>query len=966
VKPEPELMKKYYYAAIGYLRYLIFSAVILMIMAIQVFSQTGSIKGQIEDSETGEPLIGATVLMQGTTKGAVTDVDGNYIIKEVNAGTYNLVISYVSYEQQILRVEVAQNAAVALNIALVPSSVEVDAVKIVANKRNDTEMALISNMRVGNIVANGISRQQISRSQDKDASEVISRVPGVTVRDGRFINVRGLDERYNVVNLNGVATPSSEADRRAFSFDMLPSSLIDNLVLLKTPAPEIPADFAGAMVQIQTKNTVENNSFEVSYNTGYRYNTTFNEFYTYKGGKTDWLGFDDGTRKLPADFPATPGEFRDQLVENPDENAKARITALGRAFSKTWSPEKRQSLPDQSFSFTLNRKFLLGKVSVGNITSVGYSTGDQYREVFRAGYQAYDVENDRPDTAFYFNDDIYSTKTKINGLFNWLFVFGNNQKIEFRNFFNNYADKKTILRLGRDNYGGIDKAGSELSFQSRAIYSGQLSGNFNFRQAKSKLDLTLGYNYTDNFQPDIRRIEMNKNENNDIYSLSFNFNADPKMLGRLYLTNYEHIYMGSLNYSHTFQAGNIAPIFKAGFLTEHKSREFVARNIGFAFSNAFTFNWNLAYQPIDSVFQDKNINFTDGIKIDESTNPTDSYKASNELYAAYAALDFPLGKLRIYGGLRVEKNTQILEGMIATTIPYKVNNDFLDFFPSVNMTYNVNEKSLLRFAWGKTVNRPEFREISMQSYYDFEQKATIYGNPELTNAYIQNVDVRYEFFPSNGDVITAGGFYKHFKNPIEAHLESGQSGWNYGYDNAREANSYGLEIDLRKSLSALESRDGLLRMLRHMVLVFNVALIKSELRVDTTTDVNARETVRQMQGQSPYIINTGLFYDNPNRGLMISMLYNVIGPRIMFVGDKDDPHVYQMPRHLIDITLHKKLGNHVMLKAGIKDLFNQPVELRQNERVQLIPVSGNFADRVQRTQVYKPSSSFMIGLVLSF
>jgi hypothetical protein len=924
-------------------------------------AQTGTVKGKISDAETGETLIGATVLIQGTTKGTITDVDGNFLLKDIEPGNYNLVISYVSYEQIIQRVDIKKGLVEEFVFSLHPSSVEVDAVKITANKRTDTEMSMISSLKSSNVVANGISKQQISRSQDKDASEVIGRVPGVTVRDGRFINVRGLDERYNVVLLNSTSAPSSESDRRAFSFDMIPSSLIDNLLLYKTPSPEIPADFAGAVVAIQTKNTVDNNSIDFSYGTGYRYNTTFEKFQTYEGGKTDWLGFDDGTRALPKGFPSTEEEFRN-IADNPDETAKAKITEWGQAYNKIWTPQQKKAIPDQSFSLTMNRKFLLGKVSAGNVTSIGYSTGDQFREVFRAGYQAYNVALDQPDTGYYFNDDIYSTKTKLNGLFNWIVIFGNNQKIEFRNFFNQYSDKQTILREGRDNYGGLDKRGTELSFQSRMIYSGQVGGYFNFRQSQINLNWTLGYSYTNKFQPDIRRLEMNKDDAGK-YALSFNFNADPKMIGRLHLSNHENIYFGTLNYAHKISFAGVKPEIKTGILIERKDREFSGRNIGYAISS-LPFNWDLAYQPIDSVFQDKNINFNGGLKIDESSNPTDSYVASNELYAAYAGINLPEGKLKVYTGLRVEMNIQMLEGQKDDRSAYKVDNDFTDFFPSLNMSYNFSDRSLLRFAYGRTINRPEFREISLQSYYDFEEKATIYGNPKLKNAYIQNLDFRYEFFPANGDMVTLGMFYKRFQNPIEAHLVEAGSGRNYTFDNADLAQSYGVEIDLRKSLTALENADNLLRTLRHVIVVFNLALIKSELHSD---ELNAREPVREMQGQSPYIINTGLFYENAKRGLMISALYNIIGPRLMFVGDLDEPHIIQMPRNLIDITVNKKIGKHITLKLGIKDLFNQPVELRQNERIQLVAgASDRVAKRVQRTQVYKPSSSFTAGFSLNF
>jgi hypothetical protein len=942
---------------------------ILMTLLILIFgvadisAQNGIIKGKIVDKSTGEPLIGATVLIQGTMKGTVTDLDGNYKLDDISKGNYNIVVSYVSYQQQIQHVEISGNTVSEMNFGLESSSVELDAVKVTANKRNDTELSLISSIRGGNIVASGISKQQISRSQDKDASEVVSRVSGVTIRDGRFINVRGLDERYNVVTLNGLIAPSSESDRRAFSFDMLPSALIDNLIIYKTPAPEIPADFAGAVIQIQTRNTIDANSTEISYGTGYRYNTTFNKFYTYKGGKTDWLGFDDGTRALPSGFPGSEQEFR-EIADNPDEADKAKLIGWGRAFNKIWSPDSKTAVPDQSVSFTMNRRFLIGRVSAGNITSLGYSTGQQYRQVFRAGYQAYDYVNDKPDTAYYFNDDIYSTKVKFNVLSNWLFVFGNNQHIEFRNFFNQFGDKTTLLRNGRDNYGGINKRGTELGFVSRSIYSGQVSGSFNLRQSLSTLNWSLGYNYTSKNQPDTRRIEMNGADDSELYSLSFNFNADPKMVGRLYLKNHENIYAGTVNYVHKLQWKSFVPEIRTGVMVEFKDREFAARNIGFAISNVLNFNWNLVYQPIDSVFQDKNINYTDGLKIDESTDPTDSYTAFNRYMAGYVGFNLPFKKLTLYTGVRAEYDEQVLKGYDRSGKEFTINNHQIDLFPSLNVSYNFNDKSLVRFAYGRTVNRPEFREISLQAYYDFEEKATIYGDTALSNAYIQNYDLRFEYFPNNGDFITIGGFYKNFRNPIEAHLVEAGSGRNYTFDNAEMAESFGIELDLRKSLTFLENSDNLLRGLRHVVIVFNTTLIKSRLH---STDPNAREDVRQMQGQSPYIINTGLFYDNPKNGLMISVLYNIIGPRLMFVGDNKTPHIMQMPRNLIDITVNKKLGKYVTLKLGVKDLFNQPVELRQNERIQLISgVSDSYAKRVQRTQIYKPSSSFTAGISVKF
>lgn len=935
--------------------------VVFLFLQTSLLAQNGSVKGVIRDSQTGESLIGASILIQGTTKGTITDLDGNFVLENVQAGDYNLVISYVSYEQMIQRTTVKKGETLELNIDLKPVQVELGEVKVIATRRTDTEMSMISSIRSGNVVASGISRQQISRSQDKDASEVISRVPGVTIRDGKYINVRGLDERYNVVWLNGTPAPSSEADKRAFTFDMIPSSMIDNIILLKTPAPEIPADFAGAVVQIQTKNTVDVNSAEISYSAAFRQQTTFSDFYTYEGGKYDWLGFDDGTRALPADFP-DPVAFRD-LADNPSPEDRDLITKLGREFNKEWTPSLSQARPDQSLMFGLNRKFLLGKISIGNVTSVNYSYSSQTREVFRAAYQVFDVVNNRPDTANYFTDQNYASRIRLGGLFNWVFVFGNNQKIEFRNFFNQLSDKVTVNRLGRDFYGGSYISANELSFQSRSIYSGQLSGNQNFRNSLINLEWSLGYGYSNNLQPDITRNEKTRNEDAEPGSPfvnAINFNADPKLLGRLNLKNYEHSYVAAVNYSHKVPLKGFVPEIKTGVYIETKDRDFTARNIGFAIANTSTFDWQLLYAPLDTLFLDRNINYTTGIKVDESTNLLDSYEASNDLYAGYFGINIPLRKIKVYAGVRYESNIQKL-----SSGDILVDNGLQDFFPSVNATYNVTEKSLIRLAYGRTINRPEFREIAPFTYYSFEEKASISGNPDLKNAYIDNLEVRFEFFPTLGDFITFGGFYKKFSNPIEAELYEIGSGLNYRYDNAPAATSFGLELDLRKSLTSLETKSNFLRAFRHLVFVFNSAIIRSEVKTDNSVD--ERGPTRRMQGQAPYIVNMGVFYDNPSNKLMISLLYNVIGERMMYVGNINKPHIYQTPRNLLDLTVTKRIGKYFSIKGGIKDILNQPYRLNQYEDApEFIGDTELSRKHTQTIRDYRYGRLFSLGLSMNF
>jgi hypothetical protein len=291
-----------------------------LIVSVSGMAQNGIIKGTITDANTKETLIGATVVLQGTTTGAISDFDGNFLIEKVAKGSYNLVVSYISYDNQIIRAEVGEGAETIVNIELKPASIDIDEVQIVAKRRDNTEVSMLSNLKAGSLIVSGITAQQISKSQDKDAAEVIRRVPGITITDGRFVIVRGLVERYNSVMLNGATAPSFEADKRAFSFDAIPSGLIDNILIYKSPAPELPADFAGAAIDIRTKNVADVNSFSLSYGTKYVQNASFNkDFQTHEGSKTDWLGWDDGSRDLPAGVPGAQDFASLYVWPNADE-----------------------------------------------------------------------------------------------------------------------------------------------------------------------------------------------------------------------------------------------------------------------------------------------------------------------------------------------------------------------------------------------------------------------------------------------------------------------------------------------------------------------------------------------------------------------------------------------------------------------------------------------------------------------
>lgn len=945
-----------------------------MIISVSGMAQNGVIKGTITDANTKETLIGATVMLQGTTKGAISDFDGNYVIDKVAKGSYNLVISYISYDNQIIRAELTDGNEATINIELKSASLDIAEVQIVAKRRDNTEVSMLSSLKAGSLIVSGITAQQISKSQDKDAAEVIRRVPGITITDGRFVIVRGLIERYNSVMLNGATAPSFEADKRAFSFDAIPSGMISNILIYKSPAPELPADFAGAAIDVVMKTDADENSLVVAYGTKYVEHTTFNNnFQTYKGGKTDWLGFDDGTRSIPKGVPDVEG-FNDLYKFKSIDDYVQKTTELVKAsklFSNNWETKTKTPIPDQNLSITLQRRFVLGKVTLGNISSLSYNTSSDFQNVHRQQYQYYSEEQQRMIPAFDFQDEKSNESTKIGFIHNWNLLYGNNQKLEFRNFLNQMGNKTTIKRDGV-NYYNVDTIRSyDLRYQSRLIYSGQLAGEQHFNQDRTKLNWMVGYGYTNNAQPDNRRLTFvldnnSQSEHYNDYYLSLQNVPNAYLGGRLWLNLDEHVIDYKADLEHLFHVFNNESVWtlKAGLDYQHKKRSFTSRLIG---AIAYRNPPDIFYQTPSEIFSEQNIYFEqtapyshDGIVYKDNTFAKNSYDGEDKVLSGYVGLKVPVTKkLTIYGGVRVEKFNRKLSNFYEKTANLNtdsmdIKRDTVNFFPSVNITYNLNDKNLLRFSYGKTINRPEFREMSSFEYQDFDMFAIVHGSDTLKSAYIDNYDIRYEWYPSKGEIVSMAAFYKDFTNPIEVFLIPAGTGYDYKPFNTEKAYSMGLELDVRKQFLEFENSKGLLQYLKNLTLIFNTSLIKSE--INTTKQDFAINKKRIMQGQSPYIVNLGLNYASEASRFSVGINYNKLGKRIAYVGTPLNPHTWELPRNSLDLTIQKQLGKRVTLKAGIKDILNNPVRF-----VQYYGPDDNIEVDTYR---YTPNRSFSAGVVV--
>jgi TonB-dependent receptor len=360
---------------------------------------------------------------------------------------------------------------------------------------------------------------------------------------------------------------------------------------------------------------------------------------------------------------------------------------------------------------------------------------------------------------------------------------------------------------------------------------------------------------------------------------------------------------------------------KAGYWAEYKDRSFDARQIAHVARDGS--NSDFANLPFDEMFDPANVAYSGGHYISEGTKISDSYTANNLLGSGYASLNMPFSsKIRVIAGARVEHNIQKLETPQGPGA-VKVDNPVTSFLPSLNATYNFNTTSLVRLAYSKTINRPEFRELAPFTFYDFENEVNIIGNDKLTVANIHNIDLRWEMYPTPAELISAGVFYKNFKDPIETNISNGSDSPVFLFANADNAQSYGVEVEIRKSLAYTSPS----RFLNNTSVIFNAAYIHSEISVE---DESAQQISRPMQGQSPYIINAGLFYNDDDSGLQANVQYNIFGKRISFVGLLGAPTWWEMPRHNLDLTVSKRLSKRTDLRLGVSDLLNARWYIRED------------------------------------
>jgi TonB-dependent receptor len=892
----------------------------LILIVSTAIAQKAKISGKITNTRN-ESLAGVTV--KAGTATAQSNIDGQFTIS-VDAGkNVTITFSYVGYQvKTISDLNVKANTEEIISVLLEDNSKKLDEVVVKssnkAGAKGETVNALIAFQKNTNTVASVISAEAIRRSPDRNTGEVLKRTPGASIQDGKFLIVRGLADRYNAAMLNGVLLASTEPDRKAFSFDLIPANMIDNIIINKAFVPELPGEWAGGLVQVNTRDIPSKNFFNIQLGTGVNTQAHFDDYYAAKGGKTDWLGLDDGTRNLPASY-TTKSKF--------DALSASDKIAVGKQLQNVWSVNKTNAPLNAQLQMSggFNAK-LKGQSQIGGILGITYNSTSRLNQ--NTNNENNFNLNGTTDKNFAYNENRYAQDVLWGAVGAFGYQINNKNKISVKSIFNVSTTDYATVRSGVEDFANsvLDSVkSSEIAFKQNILWNTQVTGEHSVTN-KLKLKWYGSFNVLDNFIPDQRRISYNKDNttSGNPYRLLISNTLSQSTGNRFFQNLNDYTYTAGGDVAYGYKMFGYNQTLKVGYMFQVRDRLFDAKPFSIYLPKD---NAALRLQDAETIFSASN--FGDGaasstlFAFDAIKGSLYRYVANTILNAGFIQFDNQLAdKLRIVWGLRVENYDQLV-GSVNKNDPRHSYSVVRDILPGLNATYKLNTTTNIRLSASQTVVRPEFRELASFQYFDFDLNASVQGNPALSRTKITNVDVRYELYPNAGEVVTVGAFYKHFQNPIEA-IFSPLGGGSYNFQNPPTANVFGAELELRKKLDFSSA-------LKNFTVQANLAYINSKVKDD------ALQLDRPLQGQSPYIINLALMYDLPKAGLTTTLLFNQIGKRIAFVGNVDkvsgiySPDIYEASRPVLDYQITKKIiKNKAELRLNISDILNKRLYFYQN------------------------------------
>lgn len=975
----------------------------------------GEIEGKVLD-ENGDGMPGASVQDQGSGNGALTNVDGTFRISSVPLGTRTLIISFIGYQKVSIDVKVQQGIVPSVNVKLQPADQTLGEVVIQAKAdvryspiMNSTDLQLVNVMKLSEGVVVGISNEQIAKSSDRDASQIAQRISGVSLVD-KFVVVRGMDPRYNLTLVNGTVAPSSEDESRAFSYDALPTGVIDRIELEKAPGPHLPAMWGGGVVKIFTRNFTSSRQFNFDFSGAYRTggSSFTNNFWSYEGSNKDWYANGAGDRRLP-ELLTRPYFLYPDFKTYPVENvAIARSGNL-----RTFTPKRTRHDFDKRVNFSYYDSWKLGGMKLNNLTSVSYTQERFFRQVYRsfAGglytelpptiFPAVDTVLNEEGKPYYRNvpeqmstDSLYEEQIRISAVQSLGLLLNDDNDISATVFYNRFGTDQFVQRDGvSDLSGDPDEIFKNYvySYRVRDILVGQLGGSHKF--GNNGIEWTLGTSRTKNAMPDRQSYRFVRNTRLDPENYWTIYYGDDLTRVRyqshfVYETE-EKSLTGRIDYRKDFTSQFFV---RAGVFYDRKDRNFFSNlynilNIavdgnvsnptgrGRDIENKLTEPWN----KVDSVYAAENFN-TNKLFMEAEVEPI-NYFFDDESREAYLALGFPIfSSLSFYGGARVANLRRVLYDFLDRPVDSaRFRGEWISF-PDRNVTYVLPSamlkltlaegKYIVRGVYGESVDRPQYREQSNLLIYDPVENSDLQGVPGIFNSRIHHADLRAEFYPNPSEVVTIGGFYKYIDKPI--------SRFTYAFNvpqvqyyNIDYARLFGIELEVRKKFDFIK-----LPVLRKMSVNLNASYTWTEAVQTDEVRSPGVPLVRRLQGTSPYLLNASAYYENTDKGTLVSVLYNLTWDRIRDYAATDGlGNLVEARRGQVDVVIKQRLTKFLSLKAGVQNLFDQRVRLYRDadesysydaspSKIVFDSSQSGFGDYIE--QEYRPGAYYSIGFNFNF
>ena len=900
----------------------------------------------------------ANVLIKNTTKGTTSDFDGKYFI-DVEAGNYTLVFSYIGYQTiEISDVVVKSNDEVIVDVTLNTNSLET--VVITTTVRKNTESAILDLQKKSITLLDGLSAQSIKSSGASNIASAVKNVPGVSIQGGKYVYVRGLGDRYTKSILNGVDIPGLDPDRNTIQMDIFPTNILDNIIVVKSAAAEYPADFTGGVIDIVTKDFPTKANYTISTGFGYNPDMHFNDNYlNYSGSNTDFLGFDDGMRNIPVNrYQVIPGTFDNSTV----------LSNMTNVFNKELMAKQANSGANFNFGFTAGNQFDVGDDKLGYQLSFSYKNKTQFYDDRFDGTYMRDQNNSSVN-------ELVGTRTSegvegkntvlLSSLAGIVYKRDNSKyKVNFLHIQNGESsaglyDQQIAQAAGGSGFEPIKK--DALLYTERSITNLLFEGNHSFDDANWKLNWKVSPTLSRVYDKDHRITPLQQSQNGN-YFISPSAASRPIRIWR----NLQEISLvAKVDAVRKYNFMDRPAKAKFGFNQTVKQRDFSIDDFQFEISGQNI----VADGNADNLLLSENI-WTP--QTDQGSHlvwgdlyePANTFDATQNISAGYLSNEFSVSeKLKAVVGLRAELFSAIYTGQNQAATEIFVDEkiiDKLDLFPSANFIYSLNDNSNLRVSYSRTTARPSFKEASKSQIFDPITNRLFIGNIDLEPSYISNFDIRTEFFGENSEMFAISGFYKDFKDPIElTFYESAPD--QLTPRNLGNASVFGIEFEFRKSLGFL------LNSLENLKFNINASYIESDLtmfedeynrRVNAARDGESIEKSRELQGQSPYLINAGLNYSDSEIGLQTGLFFNVQGETLEVVGTGIVPDVYTVPFNSLNFTFNKKLGEEKKSTVDIK------VSNILNSKRKSVYQSYKASDKTF-TQ-FNPGTEFSVGYSYNF